>query len=568
MKRSSLIVVFILLALNFVTQAQPETVVQILSHDGLERTYRLFVPENADKLLIALHPEASNGYTMQLTTGFDEIAAEYSFAVVYPDSAGLYWDSARSINSIPPFEPEVDDTGFLATLADSISAEYGIDNVYLTGLGNGAEMAYLAACTSERYQGVAAIGALATSYQTGACTESSTALDTLVVWGTQDNYFTGITYDIALSSGTQTIFSTDETVDWWATHNTCDTENAENPFEYVRVFSCAEDTQTAFVEIENGTSMWYRTGDSKQLNQNGLDMTTLVAEFFSGSETWTESANITGTETSRSWITYIPDNYDPETTMPLVLLLHGRTASGANQAWSSDFNSIAQREGVIAVYPEGISLEWNYTRPELSQPDENLPDDEAFIAALLDDLALDFNIDTDRVYVTGLSNGGFMSQRLACTMQDRITAFASVAATGTFRLPELCANQGTMPALYIHGTADNIVPWDGMSSTDTEGNEFFVSAPMSRTIGFWADHNGCGSDLDIEDIPRTNDETQTRILNVTECPEDAPVIVYMVVNGGHTWHGVSGNSNFLGFSSQDFNSSEVIWEFFTRFTLN
>lgn len=572
MKQFSFTTLFLLavtLSISFITQAQTETDLQTLTHDEIERTYRLYVPDNADKLLILLHPEASNGYTMQLTTGFDNIATEYGFAVVYPDSAGYYWDAARSTNGIPPLESPVDDIGFLATLADSISSEYDIENVYLSGIGNGAEMAYLAACTMpEHYQGVAGVGVLATSLQVKDCSDNTTALDTLIIWGNGDNFYTGVTYDVPFSSGTQTVLSTEETLAYWTARNSCDTENPESPLEHLQLFHCADDTQTAFVEIENGSAMWYRRDDTKQLNQIGLEVSTLLAEFFTDSESWLDSANYTITNTPRSWLTYIPDSYTPETAYPVVLLLHGRTASGANQAWGSDFNSIAEREGIIAIYPEGLSLEWNYTRPEQSQADENLPDDETFIANLLDDLALDVNIDTERVYVTGLSNGGFMSQRLACRMQDRFAAFASVAATGTFRLPELCAESDTIPAMYIHGTADTIVPWDGASSTDNEGNEFYVSAPMSRTIGFWADHNGCGSDLDIEDIPRTNDETQTRILNVTECPDDAPIIVYMVVNGGHTWHGVMGNSQFLGLSSQDFNASEVVWEFFSRFTLN
>jgi polyhydroxybutyrate depolymerase len=152
-------------------------------------------------------------------------------------------------------------------------------------------------------------------------------------------------------------------------------------------------------------------------------------------------------------------------------------------------------------------------------------------------------------------------------MQDRFAAFASVSATGAFRLPDICAEQDTIPAMYIHGTADNIVPWDGLSSVNDAGEEVLVSASMSQTIGFWAGHNGCGADLDIVDIPLSTTETQTRILNVTDCPEDAPVVVYMVVNGGHTWHGVLGNSDLLGLSSQDFNASEVIWEFFSQFPL-
>lgn len=556
---------------TLITQAQTDSEFQVITHNETLRSYRLFVPvDGADKLLIVLHPFSSNGRSMEIITGFNDLAETHGFAVAYPNSLGYYWDSGRSDANIAPLDGAIDDIGFLETLADDITANLGIENseVYLTGMNNGGELAYLAACTTpERYQAVAIVSTLLVSYQVDACPETQSApVNLLMVWGDQDHYFTGENYEIDTG---RTVFSAQESLDFWVTRNACDSESMQTPLANVEQFTCGNDTNTTFVRIQGGGNVWHRMAEN-QLNRTGIDTSTLLAEYFIQSDNWLDEAEQASivTTTPRSWLMYVPDSYVSTEPIPVVLNLHGRTANGASQAWISDFNSIAEREGIVTIYPDGLEQEWNYTRPFESGPNDNLPDDEAFLGTLLDDLALDLNIDTSRIYVTGYSNGGFMAQRMACTMQDQIVAFASVAATGAYGLPIVCLNRDTVPAMYIHGTADRIVPWEGSTIPDSSGNPITVSAPMSRTISFWANHNGCATDLNITDIPPTTDETQTRVLAVTECPEDAPVITFMVINGGHTWQGVRGNSDFLGLSSADFNASEVIWEFFTHFSLD
>src|SRR5690606_29991463 len=106
---------------------QPETSVVTLVHDEVERSYRFYMPENgADKLLIVLHPAGSSAYAMQVMTDFNTAADAYGFAVAYPGAINLYWDSARSRNNVPPNDGSADDLGFLAALADTLTAEYNI----------------------------------------------------------------------------------------------------------------------------------------------------------------------------------------------------------------------------------------------------------------------------------------------------------------------------------------------------------------------------------------------------------------------------------------------------------
>ena len=563
-----LLLLIVLMSTGSKLIAQEASELRSFIHNDIERSYRLYVPENgADKLLMVLHAVGANARSMEIFTDFNRAADEYGFAVVYPQANSIYWNAARSDNG-RLIESPVDDTGFLLALADSITAEYNInrDEVYLTGHNNGGEMAFVTACTMpERFAGVAVVSALRWNYQADACPEESDSpLNTLIIWGDSNPAYPGT--ESGSTSGEIRLLSTQQTLDFWLNHNSC-ADGTTNPHPNIEHFACAGDTTTTLVTVQGGGHNWYgvREGD---INQPGIDATELVSRFIMQSDNWLEAgeqAEIPA-ETARSWIVYVPDSYNPNIPAPLVMLLHGRTVTAENQVAGSAFNLVAEREGIIAVYPQGLNKEWSYTRPADPSIPTDLPDDDTFIRSLLDELAQDLNIDNNRVYVTGISNGGFMAQRLACTLQDRFVAFASVAATGAFRLPNLCEGKESVPALYIHGTADAIVPWDGTTMPDGRGGEIIVSASMAQTIGFWAEHNACGNDLDIVDIPATTEETQTRILSVTGCPGNADVVVYMVINGGHTWHGVSRSSDIPGLSSQDFNASEEIWEFFNQFS--
>ncbi len=558
------ILLIAMISISSAVSAQETSELLTFTHHDSNRSYRLYVPENgADKLLMVLHSTGANARSMQIFTGFNAAAEDYGFAVVYPQADGFFWNAADSTNNIRPDTDPVDDTGFLAELATYITAEYDInpDEVYLTGLNNGGEMAYIAACTMpERFAGVAVTSALMRQYQVSTCPEEGTAaINTLIIWGDNNPSYSGT------QSSSTDILSTEQTLAFWRNHNHCDEGTMPHP--NIEHFTCADNTTTAFVTVQGGGHNWYR-GHDGNINQPGIDATELVSRFIMQSDNWLDAGQQTQipTETPRSWIVYVPDSYSPDTPAPLIMLLHGRTVTAESQAVGSEFNAVAEREGIIAVYPQGLNNEWSYTRPTDPSIPNDLPDDDTFIRSLLDELALDLNIDSNRVYVTGISNGGFMAQRLACTLQDRFVTFASVAATGVFRLPNLCEAKEAIPALYIHGTEDRLVPWDGTVMPDGQGNEIIVSASMSQTIGFWANHNACGNDLDIVDIPPTTEETLTRILSVTDCPRGAEVVVYMVINGGHTWHGVSRSSEFLGLSSPDFNSSEEIWQFFSQYS--
>ncbi|MCU0511814.1 MAG: prolyl oligopeptidase family serine peptidase [Anaerolineae bacterium] len=271
---------------------------------------------------------------------------------------------------------------------------------------------------------------------------------------------------------------------------------------------------------------------------------------------------------TRTCTVYVPPGAADGPPRPLVVILHGRTLTGAQQAQISAMEGIADREGFLLAYPDGLGRQWNYGRGWAAYPP--LPqDDDAFITALLDELAQRYPVDPARVYLAGLSNGGFMTQRLACTRRSRFAAFAVVAATAPLGLTAACQGAAPAPMLFIHGTADTIVPWAGQTIT-WQGRQVYSTAPMSHTLAFWGDHLGCGRRYDVTTLPVLGQSpgTQTRVYTFRGCPETAPLLLYAVIGGGHLWHGVQPvDDPVFGSGSMDFNTGEVLWDFFRRFTL-
>lgn len=566
-----LLFLLVLLGLNIPLQAQTSETRNFV-HDGEFRSYRLFIPEGTvSRLLIALHPFGSSGLGMQYLTGLNQYASEKGFAVAYPNALSYYWDEGRSAQNVGPDNIAIDDLGFIAALSSNLKEELEIDDVYLTGMGSGAGLAYLAACTHpENYQAVAIVATGLWDYQALSCLEEQSApINMLVLWGDKDPLFSFIDTPLQISRRESILYGTEHTKRFWLERNDCELNDTQRELANVEIYPCADEHSFAFITLANTGANWPRKGDY-QLNQFDVDASEIIANYIMDEPTWYETANQNepSTATPRTWILYVPSSYDASNPTPLVVLLHGRGGTGSSQAYVSDFRAVAEREGLIAVFPDGIDNQWNYIRDMPRTEGVGPQDDDEFLTNLVDDISLDLNIDQSQVYVTGYSNGGFMSQRLVCTRENRFAAFASVAATGAYGLPEYCQGTSPKPVLYIHGTEDNIVPFDGQTSQTPDGSSFYISAPMSRTLSYWSDHNGCdGASISSEDLPQSSELSLTRILRVDSCPDDAPITLYMVIGGGHVWPGIRPTDEFLGYSSTDFNASDVIWDFFSQFSL-
>lgn len=276
----------------------------------------------------------------------------------------------------------------------------------------------------------------------------------------------------------------------------------------------------------------------------------------------------------RTYREYIPALYSPAKPMPLVLLLHGGggTSEGMEKLTLGGFHRLSDREGFIVVYPDGIEKHWNDGRGlEAYRAHRENIDDVGFISALIEHLIRTLNVDPNRIYAAGISNGGQFSQRLACELSNRIAAIGVVAIQLPEHLPSSCAPKRPVSVLMMPGTEDPLVPWEGGEIGFRRGRKFGRVLSVPESLRFWAKQNQCPGSPVVNYEPDRDPKDGTRVRReaYVPCGEGTEVILYAVEGGGHTWPG--GDQylpvRIIGRTSRDIDANEVIWGFLKRHTL-
>ncbi len=289
----------------------------------------------------------------------------------------------------------------------------------------------------------------------------------------------------------------------------------------------------------------------------------------SPAETATGSIRWGGLE--RSYRIHVPSSHGKTGRSPLVIALHGGGGTGERmeRLTLGGLNRLADRDGFVVVYPDGIEKHWNDGREKVRyRAHREKIDDVGFISALIDALGGRWNIDRTRVYVTGISNGAMMSNRLACELAGKIAAIAPVAGNMPLDLAPRCTPARPVPVLMISGTKDRMMPWEGGEARFGR-LEFGRVLSVMETIGFWAAHNGCTPTPAVPWEPDKDSHDGARVRKVVhgECRDETEVVLYAIEDGGHTW---PGGSQYLpeaivGTTARDLDANEVVWEFFRRF---
>jgi len=271
------------------------------------------------------------------------------------------------------------------------------------------------------------------------------------------------------------------------------------------------------------------------------------------------NGTITHDGIERAYILYVPANYSAQSPMPLVFNFHGYTSNASEQMFYSNFNPLADAEGFIVAYPEG-------TLDAMGEQHFNAGwaggtvDDLGFTSALIDSLSAEYSIIQERIYSTGMSNGGFMSYHLACNLSDRIAAIASVTGSMSLLTYNNCNSQRPVPIMQIHGTQDGVVPYNG--------NAGFT--PIDNVISYWVDHNNCDATPTLINIPDTNTDDQCTAQHFLYRDGDNGVNVelFKIEGGGHTWPDGLINIPINGNTNRDINASQEIWNFFSKYDIN
>jgi polyhydroxybutyrate depolymerase len=267
----------------------------------------------------------------------------------------------------------------------------------------------------------------------------------------------------------------------------------------------------------------------------------------------------------REYVLVTPVDLEPDKSYPLVLTLHGGGGNGERMcALKRGIQELAGQEDFFVVCPSGIEKHWNDGR-EIDQWRAHAEDidDVGFLLHLVTDLIERYPVDASQIFVTGVSNGGKMSLRLACEADELFRAAAAVIASLPADL--VCEPSGPISILIMNGTDDPLVPWDGGQVT-AFNRELGKAVSTPDTVAFWVRHNECESDPIREDVADLvkSDKSSIQVERYNQCNRGTNVVLYTVFGGGHTW---PGGPQYLpefliGRTNRDMHAGEAIWEFF------
>ncbi|ANP47680.1 alpha/beta hydrolase family esterase [Candidatus Viadribacter manganicus] len=548
-------------------------------HDGEARFAGIYQPSTyhhgqAAPLIIALHGRFSSPQAMHAISGLASVADQRGAIVVYPETLAGFWnDGGHALLNRPG--PAADDAGFIADLIEAAAAEFTIDRsrIYVVGYDSG--MAYALACRPPvSLAGVAIVGALMWDYAREACS-SATPTPMLIVHGRRDDQYTPINGGDVNGIDVRRL-GVNDTLAVWRRVNGCGEPSASGREGAVLYGSCSSGAQVAYVGVAGGGHNWFRANSRYQINRQNVDATALINQFFFDRTAFT-LPDTRSSGRSRSWIVYAPPTYDPAQPASVVVLLHGRPGNSGGMASMTGMNAVAENHNFIVVYPDGIDNEWN-AQFDISARDISLTgrrstlpqDDVGFLQTLMDDVAVDFNIDRTRLYLGGFSNGGFMSYRMACSAGGTFAAFAPVSGNLYSELSQVCSRSPPTPILIMNGTADPSVPYEGVLVANREmGDPIRISYGIQDTVAMFARRNGCSLSGESTTYAEGGQSPGTQVVRFIprDCTSGADVVLYMINGGGHTWPGHPRPQAELGDVNMDMDAGEILWEFFSRHTL-
>ena len=247
---------------------------------------------------------------------------------------------------------------------------------------------------------------------------------------------------------------------------------------------------------------------------------------------------------------------------PLVLILHGGAGRARRMARFTGFNRLADRHGFMVAYPQGLKRRWNDGRVGKSPAN-----DVGYLTGLVRHLVRTTGrINRRRVFAAGISNGGFMAMRLACEATGTFLAVAAVTAQFTTWLKPRCRADRPISVLFMNGTRDPLVPYDGGVIAPQFGG-LGHAASTGDTVAYWVRHNRCAKPTTTA-LPnrRRLDFSRVERTAWAGCRGGSRVVLYKVIGGGHTWPGAWQYlaPAVIGWTNRDIDGSRVIWRFFSR----
>ncbi|MBK9754682.1 MAG: prolyl oligopeptidase family serine peptidase [Nannocystis sp.] len=248
----------------------------------------------------------------------------------------------------------------------------------------------------------------------------------------------------------------------------------------------------------------------------------------------------------RTAFLHVPASAKLDEPTPLVFNFHGYLGNGKQEADFSGMTPKSDEAGFILVYPDGTGSSWNAGDCCGTAATDNV-DDVGFVRALVAELQTKLCIDPRRIYATGMSNGGFMTHRLACEAADLFAAFAPVSAVNGM---DDCQPSRPVPLLMFNGTADVLVIYTGGGNGGA-----FISAP--KTFDDWAERDGC---IGAAIPTKKNGGTSCKTHDI--CDADASVTLCTHEGMGHCWPGQP--TCLFGTPNTELSANDEMWAFFEQ----
>ena len=228
------------------------------------------------------------------------------------------------------------------------------------------------------------------------------------------------------------------------------------------------------------------------------------------------------------------------------------------------FSDLADREGFIAVYPDGLWKNWNDGRaPSVSRAHRENVDDIGFVSALIDAVSMDHRIDLKRIFATGISNGGIFSHYLGANLSSRIAAIAPVSGGIAERFEERFKPEEPVSVFVIQGTDDPLVPFHGGGIVRGRRGRIIDT---DEAVRLWVQRDGCQREPRTGTLPDADrrDKCAVKWYSWGHGQRNTEVKLYVIQGGGHTWPDGPQYlpALFVGRVCRDFNATEAIWEFF------
>jgi len=271
---------------------------------------------------------------------------------------------------------------------------------------------------------------------------------------------------------------------------------------------------------------------------------------------------------SRSYLVHVPLRA-PQGPLPVVINLHGGGGSAEQHRKSSRMDNAADRDGYIAVYPNGTGilkdrlLTWNAGNC-CGYSQQHHVNDVLFISRMIEDLKLRANVDPSRIYVAGHSNGGMMAHKIGEELPDQVAAIASVAGA---HIPETHGVRA-VSVLHIHSVDDPRAIYEGGLGPPFPLTSNRVLHPsVQDTISAWVKLDGCDA-VPIEGRQFASGGHTATEQRYSNCQDGAEVVLFKLTGAGHGWPGgVPMLEGLVGPATQVIDANTEIWRFFSRHTL-